>query len=356
MQTSSLPVQELWDHIIDYVNQSLEDLKSCSLVCQSFVPRAQSHIFRAIVISAKQDAANRLAMILSSSTHLIHYTRILYFGSCAPEIISPLTRIPWSRVHTISFSRYREASQLPDHTLEEICHLVGIPSLRSLDFHRGLWETDQLLRVFAHCTIGLDRVTFFACGLRIASNSGVAVSPAQRRKIRFLSLKYSPRIPDILVHPACPLDFSVLTALHCVGAMRPATNTLFLQARLTISSLHISGLDETIASLDLALFPALKSIKCDHVGPTLTRILQSLPPTNVVDTIRLAVFGQPVGVLDLREFEAAIFAVKIPELRHVEIELVTPPSLVHTSTTVAEALKADLPLLHEKGLLSVHFT
>ncbi|KAJ7481903.1 hypothetical protein FB451DRAFT_1030631, partial [Mycena latifolia] len=78
MLTPSLPVQELWDYILDYLQDSPEDLESCSLVCQSFVPRAQSHLFREIMLTPMQGmAANRLAAILASSPHLISYIRIL---------------------------------------------------------------------------------------------------------------------------------------------------------------------------------------------------------------------------------------------------------------------------------------
>ncbi|KAJ7483560.1 hypothetical protein FB451DRAFT_1393652 [Mycena latifolia] len=103
-------------------------------------------------------------------------------------------------------------------------------------------------------------------------------------------------------------------------------------------------------------------VPCDYVGPTLTRILQSLPPTNVVDTMRLRLLEKNVDLLDLREFEALILAVKMPELRHVKVHIFTPhgsqaaaaPACTDEAI-MADTQKADLPLLHKKGLLSVHF-
>ncbi|KAJ6548214.1 hypothetical protein DFH09DRAFT_629737 [Mycena vulgaris] len=353
MLPSSLPVQELWDHIIDQV-VSEADLASFSLVSRSFVSRAQSHIFRAIILGPEQGiAVNRLAGILSSSTHLIQYICFFYLGSCDAELLSPLARLTWSHVHTMTFSHSGEPSQ--PSAFEEIHLLVATPSLRNLTIHGEGWQTEQLVQLFAHCTEGLDRINFFGISSTLAPCPSVTIPPAPCPQIHQLSLMYAHTIPDILANPACGLDFSALTRVLCLRSMGPALQSILLQARLTIDSLHFGGTDETIESLDLGVFPALKYIKCDDTGDTLIRMLKSLPPTNVVDRIRLALIGDDVGLVDLRGFETTILAVKMAKLQHAEVEVVHSFSVMDEEE-MAATVKADLPLLHEKGLLFVHFS
>ncbi|KAJ7664202.1 hypothetical protein B0H17DRAFT_1211377 [Mycena rosella] len=222
----------MWDKIIDYHDQSPNDLKSF------------------IVVNTKIQA-NRLIDFLSSSPHLI----------------------PWSHLDALWLGHYSSRSQGPD--LEKRHRLVGIPSVHWITFQGDRWEAEHLLSVFAHCTSGLDRVDFCACDAVIPV-AAPPLSPAARRPvIRHVALMESPEIAALLTDPACPLDCHTLAYFNSGLDMSPAIDALRLQSRSTIETLHFESTGTCIAVaprltdparielLDISVFPALKFLKCD---------------------------------------------------------------------------------------------
>ncbi|KAJ7800069.1 hypothetical protein B0H13DRAFT_2390635 [Mycena leptocephala] len=89
---AGLPVQELWDLIIDEIH-SKQDLQSCSLVCRAFVARAQFPLFRLIYIwrtthQQTVTTAIYLASLLAASPYLIPHIRNLTLGVCDADALS----------------------------------------------------------------------------------------------------------------------------------------------------------------------------------------------------------------------------------------------------------------------------
>lgn len=167
---------------------------------------------------------------------------------------------------------------------------------------------------------------------------------------------HAPGIPHVLDHPECRLDFSALAEVHCARSMGPKTESLFSKGRQTITSLQFGGTDETMESLDLGLFPVLTHIRCDNMGPVLAPILASLLPRNVVAEICLVLFAEDVGTVDLQPFESSILAAELPELQRVVVEVNSRLDFLRASEEgMVQALTADLPLLRQRSLLSVHF-
>ncbi|KAJ7935789.1 hypothetical protein B0H13DRAFT_2462637 [Mycena leptocephala] len=142
MAAPGLPIQELWDEVIDSIHDSTVDLKSTSLVCRSFVARAQSHIFRQIALFATKaprttgDMAARLRNLMAFSPHLISHVQVLYLPTADEETLISVTDIRWSHVHSVVLGFSRPTLLSP-----------GMATLRSL-----LREIPQL----SHLTATVD--------------------------------------------------------------------------------------------------------------------------------------------------------------------------------------------------------
>ena len=123
-----------------------------------------------------------------------------------------------------------------------------------------------------------------------------------------------------------------------------------------------NGPDETTESLDLSLFPVLKELHSTDLQPLFSSMLTRLPPTNVINLVRVALLDLDVGVHDLRQFEAAILSGKLPALRRVEVGVMSSAGAGFftdaeraSEESMAQTLKTQLSVLHRKGLLFLKF-
>jgi hypothetical protein len=118
----------------------------------------------------------------------------------------------------------------------------------------------------------------------------------------------------------------------------------------------ISNIDHGIESLDLSIFPALKYLTSDSMGRSFNTMLTSLPPNNMIDTICICIrwFGQIPQLVP--EFQKTFISLKLPVLRHVEVE-VAPEALYfhYNAAELRKIFQRDLSQIHERGFLSVHF-
>ncbi|KAF8171172.1 hypothetical protein K438DRAFT_199655 [Mycena galopus ATCC 62051] len=254
--------QELCDTIIDTLHEdhdSLGDLKSCSLVCRSFVTRAQSHIFSTISVGRAPHEGHfdrilqaswlarlaRFNALIGSSPRLLGYVRTLDIESCETgEIIILLAQIPWSRVHTVWIR------DIPDRTpglvLDSVHVLVAIPSLRKLTLESLLWKSwtaDVLHAILAHCTVELQSLELWFHTLEPGSSLFpplASPSTSSRSKIRELTLWRSPSIAELLNDPACSFDLSALRQIRCVG-INAGLNALLRRSGATVRTLHINA-------------------------------------------------------------------------------------------------------------------
>ncbi|KAF8510305.1 hypothetical protein JB92DRAFT_2940755 [Gautieria morchelliformis] len=78
MRDSSLP-RELIDAVTDNLHEDHDGdaLLACSLVCSSWLPSSQRHIFRRVTLALDGDDCERLDQALLSSPHLANYIREL---------------------------------------------------------------------------------------------------------------------------------------------------------------------------------------------------------------------------------------------------------------------------------------
>ncbi|KAF7335569.1 hypothetical protein MVEN_02211000 [Mycena venus] len=378
MVPAALHIQELWDHIIDLLYQSQNDLHSCSLACRAFVARAQSHAFCEIQIE-NRGQGNRLSAVLSSSPHLISYILHLYFKNCGPLSISPLNTVPWSHLDTITLQRHSFAPLYP-HVIEELQVLVALPTIRRLRFRGPLWNPRDLFTIFSRRTTGLDQVDFDQCYLRALPahmRDDLPVPRTHKPHVHHLELNGAV-VGEALVDPACPLDVSGLTYVQSRSPiMHPENLDLNLRSRATITTLEFSqieNLNDFRTTVDLSVFPALRTIRLGefcvkehgtsehpHPHPHI-QMLARLPKNNGMTTLSLTLFG-PRWVAGQEPRPAINVEALGHDLRALEDVLTRPGSMAALLTVeaqvevdaadVAGLVRTSMPVLHARGIISV---
>ncbi|KAJ6456297.1 hypothetical protein C8R47DRAFT_1082488 [Mycena vitilis] len=365
MDTTVLPaclsVQEMWDHIIDELRQ-LKDWQSCSLVCRSFLARAQSHIFRRISIHKKlyqepDFVAKQLVSILNTSPHIIPYIHILYLGECRPAVVAHLLQISWTHLEDLTVSCLGDPITGAD--LEHIYPLVGLPTLRRMAFIGKGWGAEGMFKALSHCTHRLERIEFWNCDFPNGSFQPTELAvTASRPKIRQLTFMSSDSMARVLADNAFPIDLSSVTYVRSSGSNSGNFKSFILRHCSTIESLHLGGEDPGIELISLGVFPALNYLGCDDMGYEFNEMLKSLPPKNVVDTIRVNLFGPTLTMDLIADFQATIIGLKMPLLRRVELEVNTTHSPFFTGadpTALASMIRRDLGQIQERGQLFVYF-
>ncbi|KAF8504129.1 hypothetical protein JB92DRAFT_2738567, partial [Gautieria morchelliformis] len=61
---ASSPPQELIDAVIDNLHEDHGALLACSLVCRSWLPSSQRHLFRRVTFGLDEDDCDKLAQAL----------------------------------------------------------------------------------------------------------------------------------------------------------------------------------------------------------------------------------------------------------------------------------------------------
>ncbi|KAJ7140590.1 hypothetical protein C8R43DRAFT_1131528 [Mycena crocata] len=245
MVSPGLPVQELWEHVIDSVH-SIAELNSCSLVCHAFVARAQSHIFRSIFINgplssilAQHELSNRLTGLMASSPHLVRYVEAITIVAFDEEVLAAIAGITW-------------------------------PHLKH---------------------IGLDRMVMLKhCWM----TSGPPNPPHERPPIAICRLSFygSSDMVELLSEPQFPLDFTALTEIEILGPWDPRLPTFFRQTHSTVRKLRFSGVGtlEGIQDVDFGMFPSLAHITVHGLGPLFETVLNRLPTDNRITDVHLVLY------------------------------------------------------------------
>ncbi|KAJ7064324.1 hypothetical protein C8F01DRAFT_1130989 [Mycena amicta] len=393
-----LPIQELCDHIIDLLQDSPNDLKACSLVCRSFVNRAQGHLFRTIQINPPSrhectlwvERIDRFCEILrSGSTHLLDHVRRIYIRISDPRIVARMGAIPWSRsVQSLSLLRIPSSGVLLSAGVRA---MVEIPSLEDLALSfTPSPDVDTPARAdlkafFSRCSQAgvLKTLSVVGCSVKghpaSSSRQGIEdvyqgprirgiVSPL----IRKLKLSTSPALLDIFNSPFFPLDFSQLVYLQ-LSELHPRMNAFFRRNCSSVTTLVVQGgrYNDNLPSLDLSAFSALTSIEYMYGWPN--DVIGNLPPGSTgnrvshlcLHTIEMN-FG-PTFVYRWQTFEALVLR-HLPLLARVEIVWQANPDDVGGSgllgsgllsadseqekTRIARLVEDVLPRLHERRLLS----
>src|ERR1700761_3280578 len=109
MPSERLPVQELCDTIVDLLHDDRYNLGNMARASRSFAPRAQSHLFRKLILpltgiygeDKSVATTQRLVNTMNSSPHLVPMVEIVSFEFAEPPALDLLASIPWQRVHQL---------------------------------------------------------------------------------------------------------------------------------------------------------------------------------------------------------------------------------------------------------------
>lgn len=248
---AGLQVLELLEHIVGFLDDDPQTLRSCASASRLLVSAAQSYLFRtitcSILASSRYMSPERLATILSHSPHLATHIRCIAVA-IDREGTMQLTRLALPNLtHLILHTDV----EIMDRAITVGVHFIGLPSVRSVTVANiGATLTD-LSQLFGECTPNLREVAFPGCGLKSATRNHDDLRAGLGRLPRIVGVRTQPaslvltdswRVVEWLLDKDCPIDLSQLTSVDA-REMLPRNghlNTLLENARLTLRHLKIS--------------------------------------------------------------------------------------------------------------------
>ncbi|KIM35660.1 hypothetical protein M413DRAFT_32320 [Hebeloma cylindrosporum] len=351
----SLISQELVDKIIDDLAESVEGveffrwhcLSRCSLVCQSFLPRSQYHIFRSIRIESEGDCGHEftikrckeLGRILTQSPHIATYVRELRLEIQpddkmglheTPIFMQAINRI--SQAHgpldKLTLGDFR-ASQLrdPQGFLDAFTRPFISPFITSLHIQR---IENAPIRMIQEC-VNLADLTLWDVDLECDSRPNPSRQYIPRPRLRSLTYRASPEAIKKLIGKGFtyhPIHLSTLRALtiytddiedilYAQSIIR-ATNSLeelYLSTQGNIRVRHPPDYSRQHVSLEGHINLKKANLRILHAnvvfGPSdderlsgILSILKTVPTVNSLQSFSLSVYVGfatevgPEGLLD----------------------------------------------------------
>ncbi|KAJ6454371.1 hypothetical protein C8R45DRAFT_601828 [Mycena sanguinolenta] len=360
MAASSWLVQELWDEIIDYLHDSRPALLSCALVCRALVVRAQTQLFRSIVIASHRHSttisATELAEILSSSPHLTDYVCDLYIGRCDAATLMPIVGIAWSRISAISFAHTSEEPVAP--ALDQVSNLVSLPTLRKVSFYSNAWTADHLRVVLTNCNPDVSALAFHSCSPEMLDPS-IDDNPSTKRshlpRITHLDLFFADTVPDFLINAACPLDLSGLQHVKVGFSGETSLHPFLYTFGHTIQSLDIDAADHGLDSLDLGSIPALSHLIVRGEGSAVQHVMERSRESNVHTVCHLLGAWRGTGCSPiLQKFQSSILSANMPRLRRVEVKVILQFNK-HSYAEWESLIRDSMPQLSKSRILAIIF-
>ena len=169
--------QELIDIIIYNLHDSPSDLHECSLVCRSWLPACQRHLFRCIILGPKPyfhlrsdlSSSERLYQALLGSPHLANYIKGLkvYEGLAvreqdwiAEDQTLPLVLRMLGKLEMIEL-RCLPWSDLTLYSKQSLCRVFQLPSMRFVEIERDSFDKmEDFLSLLDHAR-GLTGLSFY---------------------------------------------------------------------------------------------------------------------------------------------------------------------------------------------------
>ncbi|KAJ6462281.1 hypothetical protein C8R47DRAFT_1202253 [Mycena vitilis] len=262
MHSSPFAVQELVDYIIDFLGDSGADLKTCALVCHSWLPAAQSHIFRTIRAMVAYNDPKRWSRVLDASPHLIRYIRRLDLcfttdqGSASR--VTKICNFPFTHLQWIGISYIGDLSAQNVRALQQ---LFSLATLKHVTFMSEDGKPVNLTKIFHRCTATIEHLDIGG-GAFFPSFSAPQI-PRSMARVSLTAI----RIREIgttilnggLLAGLHPFAVSTLKALAVRGA--PAVEWLSLSPAM--SSLEVLNIDVATdhKDFDLSAFPQLSLLR-----------------------------------------------------------------------------------------------
>ncbi|KAJ6498679.1 hypothetical protein DFH09DRAFT_1103122 [Mycena vulgaris] len=373
LDTTPLPVQELWDCILEFLSKSTPEIRAMALVCRSLCPMAQSQLFYHISFERPTPtphggpydevaACQRLAEILDHSPHLIPYIRSINLR-IELGLHTQIMEMGLINLRCVRLSGYAIFSELdePGEWTERLARFLGLSSIRRLEITMaGAFPP----RIFQYSTSNLTEISF---GPATPCHPARIPELEQRvgtSRITKLSLRHSPRvIVDWFKDRACPFDFSELVELDTGSSWTEDLGSIVDSARLTMRRLTFGHVD--LPQLDLTHFRLLTRIAMDAyipgALPVLASALSALSRSLIQHiSIRIALFHSDSWAeleATIQRFDAAIalnLLPALPALERIDILLWTlRASQESDPANYAMLFRAAAPELSARRLLFV---
>jgi hypothetical protein len=151
---------ELVEHIIDYLYNSPEDLRSCALVCKAWVAPCRFHLFHTICFNylLSLPPCRRLQSVIQRSPHVAFCVRELYFSPSRP--IEDLERVELDTILPQifrSFTRLRKLvlgplswDELTSNVKKLLEDILALPSLVHLDAQEATFPSAKSFLDLVH--------------------------------------------------------------------------------------------------------------------------------------------------------------------------------------------------------------
>jgi hypothetical protein len=245
---SVLRTSELCTTIIDFLQDSTTDLKSCALVTDKFTFPAQSHLFRVINldiggsnptnIRRNEKKAARLSEIMVEASHLRLLVRTLY----APLDLTLLTHVGnmcLTHLNCLSLTGLAQSTAI----LSLARDLIALPSINWLILSIGFSNRAGFNLFFSRCTPSLRtlEISHFSVIGKAPEPPDASTNSGPRAHIMNLALLgISPQAARWFLDPQSPLDFSQLQRFEVYIAV--SLPLMFLPAaRTTIEELRLNA-------------------------------------------------------------------------------------------------------------------
>jgi hypothetical protein len=148
---------ELTEHIINYLHDSPEDLRSCALVCKAWLAPSRSHLFYKISIHPAPilPSCRRLQRAIQQSPHVALCVRLLSFspGKSFPEELEDSERVELSTILPQifrSFTRLRKLvlgvliwDKLMSDVKKSLQDILALPPLVHFDARRATFSSPE---------------------------------------------------------------------------------------------------------------------------------------------------------------------------------------------------------------------
>ncbi|KAJ7496538.1 hypothetical protein FB451DRAFT_1549643 [Mycena latifolia] len=392
---SGLPVQEVWDQIIDHL-RGYRDLRSCALVSRAFTPRAQYHLFYNIVFQRPQAGSDsfspydevafcrRLVSILAVSSHLKPHIRCIRIPFCT-DILACVDGMRLPRLREISFiecpSTHVASTADPFSTTLDLAHgLIALPSIRSVEIDVEEWPTAAaeqwflnsvgprfvsraMARLFQKSTPHIEALV-----VRFAANSDelhedsatheLALNACTNEAtIKILGIWFSPEMEEFFAHPECPFDFSQLADVEIVHSMTPAIGKALEHGRFTIQRLKCWTKD-LARGLRLQRFPSLTRFEIVAHAVDFPDITDAISNVSgkCIETIIVRIIhhgGRFIEQSETGPFDTILSSPLMPALQKVEISFMPMDKTQEDYCSKRDILHSAFPKLYARGLLEV---
>ncbi|KAJ7676423.1 hypothetical protein B0H17DRAFT_124054 [Mycena rosella] len=166
---SPLDLPELIDYCVEFLRDSVSDLKRCALVSRLWVNSAQARLFHNIRITSRERSGNERAWsclegILRISPHLVRHIHRLEVDSDAysnkEEVLSAICCFPFTHLEDVCIIHISLLS-LP--LALAIQQLLSLCTLRRLKLSLHFDQQSLFLQMWDHCSPSLGHLELYFC-------------------------------------------------------------------------------------------------------------------------------------------------------------------------------------------------